>query len=378
MLSHCAHARYVWNLAVEQQSNWQVTRRRAPGSRERFRQLTEARAAFGWLRDGSVMVQQQALRDFDQAMRNFFNRPDHFGRPTFRRKHVHEGFRVVAVKPGQIRRLNRRWAEVKMPKVGWVRFRWTRPVPEAKSFRVTLDRAGRWHIAFVHIPDPIPSPGAGQVAGVDRGVVHAATLSDGTFYDHNRPDLDARVKRLQRKLARCRRGSNRRARVKAALGRAQAKRADTRKDFIEKATTDIARRFDLIRLENLNIKQMTRSAKGTPTEPGSNVKAKAGLNRNILDKAWGVFATRLEQKASGRVEYVPAAYTSQRCSACGHVDGESRKNQADFRCTACNYRANADVNAARNIAAGLAVTARGGQRVSAPTNREPQHAPLGG
>ena len=370
LLSHCASARFVWNLAVEQQSYYSRTRPWAPSHLARNKQLTEARAAFGWLRAGSQTVQQQALRDFDQAMCNFFNGTHRS--PTFRKRGLNEGFRIVATGPDDVRQLNRRWSEVKVPKIGWVRFRRTRAVGEFKSYRVTLDRAGRWHISFAQIPDPIPSPETGEVIGVDRGVVHTAALSDGTFYDYARPDLDIRVKRLQRKLARCKRGSNRRARVKATLGRAQARRADARKDFIEKATTDIATRYDVIRLENLKVASMTRSAKGTSTVPGVNVRQKAGLNRSILDKGWGMFAQRLEHKARGRVEYVPAAYTSQRCSGCGVIASESRKSQAAFVCVACGYTDNADVNAAKNVAAGHAVTAQGGTPLGEPVNCEPQ------
>ncbi|MGB3015579.1 MAG: transposase [Candidatus Nanopelagicales bacterium] len=371
LLSHCASARFVWNLAVEQQSYYSRTRPWAPSHLARSKQLTEARATFGWLRVGSVIVQQQALRDFDQAMRNFFGGTHRL--PTFRKRGLNEGFRIVATGPADVRQLNRRWSEVKVPKIGWVRFRRTRAVGDFKSYRVTLDRAGRWHVSFAQIPDPIPSPETGEIIGVDRGVVHVATLSDGTFYDYARPDLNARVKRLQRKLARCKRGSNRRASVKAQLGRAQARRADARKDFIEKTTTDIAARYDVIRLENLKVRNMTRSAKGTIEAPGVNVRAKAGLNRSILDKVWGMFAQRLEHKARGRVEYVPAAYTSQRCSGCGVIASESRKSQADFCCVACGYTDNADCNAAKNVAAGgQPVTARGGTPLGEPVNREPQ------
>jgi len=121
---------------------------------------------------------------------------------------------------------------------------------------------------------------------------------------------------------------------------------------------------------------MTRSAKGTAQAPGVNVAAKAGLNRGILGNGWGALVRRLEDKAPGRVERVPSAYTSQRCSACGHAARESRQSQAVFRCTACNFTLNADVNAARNIAAGHAVKARGGDGAGRPVNREPQPALL--
>jgi putative transposase len=132
----------------------------------------------------------------------------------------------------------------------------------------------------------------------------------------------------------------------------------------------VAQRFDTIRIENLNIRGMTRSAKGTTESPGRNVAQKTGLNRAISKSAWGMLARRLEDKAPGRVERV--SFTSQRCSACGHVARESRESQALFRWVACGYMLNADVNAAMNIAAGHAVKARGGDGGSRPANREPQ------
>jgi putative transposase len=184
-----------------------------------------------------------------------------------------------------------------------------------------------------------------------------------------------RLLRLQRRLARAARGSNRRQKVRTLIGQLKSRDGDRRKDWVEKTSTDLARRFDVIRVENLNIKAMTRSAQGTVAEPGRNVAQKTGLNRGILKSGWGLLVTRLEQKAPGRVEKVKAAYTSQTCNACKHVAHESRKSQATFACVACGYRANADVNAAMNIAAGHAVTARGDRRVLARSvKREPQHA----
>jgi transposase len=243
-----------------------------------------------------------------------------------------------------------------------------------KSYRVTRDRAGRWHVAFAAIPDPVPAPGNGQVVGIDRGVAVPAALSTGESL--RVPGLTGRerkrMRRLERRLARARRGSNRRNRVKHAIARLRARETDRRKDWAEKASTDIARRFDVIRVEDLQVGAMTRSARGTREDPGRNVRAKAGLNRGILRSGWGLLVRRLGEKAPGRVEKVNPVFTSQRCSACGRVDGKSRESQARFVCTACGFACNADVNAARNIAAGHAVTARGGDGAARPVNREPQ------
>jgi putative transposase len=370
---HCGHARFVWNLAVEQHRHWRPGRASAPGYLEQCRQLTTARSEHPWLAAGSQMVQQQALRDFAQAMANYFG--GSHGRPSWRKAGRDEGFRVVAVKPGQVRRLSRHVGQVRVPKAGWVRFRWSRAVPaEVKSYRVTMDRAGRWHVAFTAIPEPIPAPGNGQAVGIDRGVAVSAALSTGELL--RAPGLRVaertRMLRLERKLARARRGSNRYKRVKYAIARLKARQTDRRKDWAEKASTRLAREFDVICVENLAITGMTRSARGTADKPGRNVSQKSGLNRAILAQGWGLLVRRLQEKAPGRVEKVKPHFTSQRCSACGHVDPESRESQARFVCTACGFADHADVNAARNIAAGHAVTARGGDGAARPVNREPQ------
>jgi putative transposase len=373
---HCAHARYVWNLAVEQHAHWRPGRKSAPGYLEQCRQLTAARAEHPWLATGSQTVQQQALRDFAQAMAAFLDPHNPARRPTWRKADRDEGFRIVGRRREQwdVRRLSRHVGEVRVPKVGWIRFRWSRPVPRGvKSYRVTKDRAGRWHVAFAAVPQPVPAPGNGQAVGVDRGVTVSAALSTGELL--RAPGLSVgervRLRRLERKLARAQRGSGRRKRVKAAFARLRARETDRRKDWAEKTSTRLAREFDVIRVENLNITGMTRSVRGTAAEPGRNVAQKAGLNRGIMRSGWGMLVRRLADKAPGRVEKVSPVFTSQRCSACGHVAAESRKSQALFACVACIFTCNADVNAARNIAAGHAVTARGGDGAARPVNREP-------
>jgi transposase len=365
----------VWNLAVEQHSHWHPGRKGAPGYVQQCRQLTQARAEHPWLAAGSQTVQQQALRDFARAMTAFFDPGNPAGRPSWRKAGRHDGFRMVGRgRQWDVRRVSRKVGQVWVPKAGWVRFRWSRAVPPgAKSYRVSRDRAGRWHIAFAVIPDPVPAPGNGQAVGIDRGVAVSAALSTGELL--HCPALTGRertrLRRLERKLARARRGSNRRGRVRHTIARLRARETDRRKDWVEKTSTSIARRFDLVRVEDLKIGNMTRSAKGTRENPGRNVGAKAGLNRGILRSGWGLLVRRLEDKAPGRVEKIKPQYTSQRCSACGQVDGESRESQARFVCTACGFAGHADVNAAINIAAGHAVTARGGDGVTRPVNREP-------
>lgn len=358
LLSHCAQARVIWNALVEQGLTWRRDKPGFPSWMEQSHQITEARAELPWLREGSREVQEQALRDFHQAMLGFF-RGTH-RRPTWRSRGVHESFRVV--NSCRVRRLNRRRGDVNVPKIGCVRFRWTRPLGEPRSYVVRRDRAGRWWVSFPTMPDALEVSG-GPAIGIDRGVARTIALSDGTH--HQAPSLtpteDARMRRLQRQMSRRVKGSNRRARTRLAIAKLRAREADRVKDWIEQQTTDLIRHHDLIAIEDLNTPGMTRRGRG-----------KRGLNRAILFQRWGLFAQRLEYKgtlAGVPVVRVPAAYTSQRCSACGHTAPENRESQAVFRCRSCGYFDNADANAALNIlAAGLAVTARGGAAEPGPSD----------
>lgn len=289
MLTHCAHARYVWNLAVEQHAHWRRWRRSAPGFAEQCRQLTEARRENEWLGSGNADVQQQALQDFARARNARFT--SGFGEPTWRRKHVHEGFRVIGTdrvpgyhadgspklnaKTGRqvmgrsvvVQRLNGRWAQVRVPGCGWVRFRLSArgkgaKLPDAKTFRGTF-RNGQWHIAFAVIPDPVEGPGTGEVTGIDRGVTVTAALCDGRKL--NCPQLTvkerAQVRKHQRRAARAKKDSPQKAAEYAKAARLRAREANRRKDWCEKTSTMLARCYDLVRFEKLNIKTMTRSAK---------------------------------------------------------------------------------------------------------------------
>jgi putative transposase len=364
---HCDDARFVWNLAVEQQSWWWPGRGNSPGAADRQRQLTGARQAEPWLRAGSAVVQQQALRDFDRSMSAFFDKKNPARKPTYRSKRGAQGF---VIRDTAVHRINRRWGEVFVPKLGYVRFRWTRSLPGKLGMaRVTLDRSGRWHVSF---PAPQPAvnrqPG-GTAAGLDRGVRTALVTSGGQHYRAPRISdrRAARYLALQRQLARQHKGSRGWKRTKHALARISAGVTDRRKDWAEKISTRLVRDHDLIVFEKLNTPGMTRKplAKPDPGQPGAflpnGARAKAGLNQGILASCWGLLARRTEQKAavSGvTILYVSARFTSQQCRRCGHTAKENRESQAVFLCVQCGHTDHADVNAAKNILArGLAATA---------------------
>jgi putative transposase len=286
-----------------------------------------------------------------------------------------------------IEQLSSRWASIHIPKAGRVRFRMSRPLPKgAKSCRVKRDHSGRWHVSFPGPQPPVHRCPTGAAVGLDRGVAVAVATSEGDLLQAPKPSVGQRrrMRLLQRRLARQVGGSNRRIRTRLAIGRLRAKERDRRRDWIEKTSTRLVRANDVIVLEGLQVRRMTRSAKGTRERPGRNVRQKAGLNRAILASGWGELARRLREKAKASGVWlveVPPAFTSQTCAACWSVRREHRESQAVFHCQDCGRWANADVNAAMVIrergirmlapAAGHVVAARGADRMAGALKREP-------
>jgi putative transposase len=360
MLRHCSDARFIWNLACEQQIfarkyGRKSGREKWPKHVEQSRELTGIRQQYDWLREGATTVQQGALRDFDQAMKNRFKNPDHFGYPKFRSSKSNQGFIVRDVK---IRKLNRKWSEVLIPKLGYVKFRVSRPLPEGHGHgRVTLNKAGQWHISFAS-PQPVIEREITETKlGLDLGVVNTVTDSNGNFYRGPKPKC---IKYLQRKMSRQTYGSKRYIKTKQRKALIEQRNSDSRKDFHEKLSTNLVKNNDILVFEKLDIKKMTK--KGL-------TKSKRRLNQLILQQCWGYLVRRCEQKAATcgvTVLRINPAFTSQKCSMCGFTDEGNRENQADFKCLSCDFAHNADVNAAINIlAAGLAVLERGDLRVKA-------------
>ena len=387
LVGHCSDARFVYNLGLEQRNYWKRERSQKVTYNTQAHELAEARQAFTWLTEGSSVIQQQALRDLDQAFKNWWKRPDHFGRPTWRKAGINEGFYIRDL---CVRRINRKWGEVSVPKAGRIKFRITREwndIATASSARITLDRSGRWFVSFTRPAPQIERKSTGALLGLDMGIASSVTTSDG-MHIHMPKLLSAgerqRKRRLQRRLARQVKGSNRRARTKLAVAKLAAKESDRRKDWVEKTTTRLVRDYDLIVVEDLRVKNMSKSASGTKDKPGKQVSQKRGLNREILNQAWSMFRKRLEDKAINAtvpvaIVSINPAYTSLRCSECGHTDKGNRKNQAVFCCLSCGHTSNADINAAKNIlAAGHAVTGRGGTSQalshSDPMKRQPPEA----
>ncbi len=360
---HCNDTRFIWNLALEQFNLYdrRVAGQKAPGAGERQRQLAELRKV-SWLGEGASSVQQQALRDFERACSNWWRRTHRH--PTWRKAGRNEGF---CIRDTSVRIINGKWATVHVPKCGHVRFRLSRRLPEKYGMgRVTCDAVGRWHVAFSAPQPMLLQITSGRTVGIDLGIANTITTSDAAHFDAPTPRAreKARLLRLQRKFARQVKGSNRRGRTRGQIAKLKVRQADRLKDWREKVTTELVVSNDLIVVEDLRVKNMLRSTKGTVEKPGSNVKAKSGLNREIAARGWAAFTLRLEQKAAvSDAEFVKvsAKNTSLKCGKCGHTDKDNRKSQAVFHCIKCGHQTNADINAAKNIlAAGLVATGRGG------------------
>ncbi|TMR88417.1 RNA-guided endonuclease InsQ/TnpB family protein [Nonomuraea basaltis] len=352
--------RAVWNTALEQRRTY---RRRGAfiAYHDQAGQLVEAKGEPGleWLAGVPGHCLQQTLIDLDQACARHGTfkvrwKSKTRTRPSFR---FPEGGKIA------VERLNRRWARAKLPKLGWVRFRWTRPLGGAVK-NATVSREGRrWYISFLvddgaQTPARHAKPDAG--IGVDRGVVKIVTTSEGRF--HHKVFATGRevehAAKLQQDLARATKGSNRRKRAARRMGAVSAKIRRRRADFAAKTAHVLTRDHNLIVFEALKTKNMTSSVapKPDPDRPGAflpnGAAAKSGLNRAILDKGWHRIELAVRSKArytGSCVIAVNPANTSITCHECKNVDTRSRKSQAVFVCTSCGHRDHADVNAAKNI-----------------------------
>ena len=358
---HCADARYVWNLGLEQRNMWSgydQSRKPKFNVATQMRELAQARKTT-WLGEGSSVVQQGALRDLDQAFTNWWKGSHQH--PTWRKAGLHEAFKIRDL---SVRRVTRRWGEVLVPKVGWVRFRVSGAFDQivaSTSARVSL-KAGRWHVAFVCVPTAFVKAATGAIVGIDRGVKNSYATSDGAF--GHTPTLTRgeqnRFLVLQRRMARQQRDSVRRARTKAQLAGVNDRLVRRRKDWVEQTSTALVRDHDVIALEALNTRGMVRRAAPKPDaeNPGqylsNGARAKSGLNRAILAQSWGALQKRIQDKAKLATTptlavLVDPKFTSQQCRSCGYVAAENRESQAEFCCQSCGHEAHADVNAAENI-----------------------------
>jgi putative transposase len=363
-------ARALWNLL---HAWWMMSsENRRVSLKDADQVIKQARKDIPWLAALPAQAAQQVLKQYHRAWQNCWAR--RCAPPAFKaRFRTRMSIDVPQGRDLAIERITRKWGIVKIPKIGVVRFRWTRDLPVGKhadaANRITgarlVKEADGWYVVLrvcTEVAEPVPRARPG--VGIDRGIAKPIALSDGTFREHGPWMFEGetdRLRRLERKAARQRRHrtqasptSNRLRRTYDQIAGIRAKAKRRALDWQHKVTHGLAEEFGVVGVEDLNIVGMTKSARGTAACPGSNVKQKAGLNRAIAGQAWGRTVTLLKYKLAdrgGHVIRVPAVNTSRRCSACGFITGGNRESQDRFVCKApgCGYTAHADTNAARNI-----------------------------
>ncbi|MFP4168693.1 MAG: RNA-guided endonuclease InsQ/TnpB family protein [Desulfonatronovibrionaceae bacterium] len=344
--------RFVWNKALAMQDGLFLDENEKLLPKTKLLNLlAEWKQEHPFLKDSHSQILQQTLIDLDRAYQNFFRRLKNGeapGYPRYKKKFVHDSFRF----PQGFRIENR---HVYLPKLGWFRFYKSREI-EGTPKNVTVSRDGKhWDIS-VQVEQEIsdPCPAQEPSTGLDMGISRFYTCSDGTFGEPLNAfrKVEKKLAKEQRKLSRKKEFSRNWKKQKAKVNKVHRKIRDVRLDYLHKHSTFLAESYIRIYAEDLQIKNMSCSAKGTQEEPGKNVRAKSGLNKSILDQGWGEFMRQLDYKLNwrgGKLVKVPPHHTSQTCSGCGHVSKMNRKSQGRFVCERCGLVINADHNAAINL-----------------------------
>ncbi|MFU2075475.1 RNA-guided endonuclease InsQ/TnpB family protein [Gallibacterium anatis] len=300
-----------------------------------------------WLKECHSQVLQQSLKDLESAFKNFFQQRADF--PKFKKKGLKERFRFP-----QGCKLEQQNNRLYLPKIGWIRYRNSREViGEIKNVTVS-QKCGHYFVSIqTEFEYEIPTHKGGEI-GIDMGVARFATLSNGEFFEplNAFKTYKGKLAKLQKRLKNKVKFSQNWQKLKAKIAKLHHKIANCRKDFLHKISTQISKNHAMIYIEDLQVSNMSKSAKGTAETPGKNVAAISGLNQAILDQSWFEFRRQLDYKTQwqgGFLVAVPPQNTSRTCPYCGHVAKENRQTQANFECVECGYTENADVVGALNV-----------------------------
>ncbi len=332
--------RYLWNASVAHLSKqYKETGQSESSYFALCKWYREHKEDAPWLKAYPVALIRTGLQDVSNAFQQFYKKTRAY--PTFKKKGKAKKFLTIDLdhrlsENGYFRL--RRGLRIKL--MDWKRVnRYSNP--KAKCGRIFEDQ-GQWYMTLVFEVDAVKCQTDGKGIGVDRNVGQVADSTGKIWYLTDTSDHIQRVKKLQKHLSRCKRGSQRYKRLLKTTGRHQREMVNIRQNDLRHIAKGISIQSDLILLEDLKTKSMTTSAKGTVENPGKNVKQKTGLNLDIRETGWGQLERYLEEH--GVVVKVHPAYTSQTCSKCGHVSKENRKTQSTFVCQSCNYQLNPALN----------------------------------
>ena len=369
--------RFVFNKALAMQKARYEQGEKKLGYAGLCKSLTEwkAQAETTWLTETPSQALQQTLKDLERAYTNFFAKRADF--PRFKKKGQSDSFRYP-----QGFKLDQGNSRIFLPKLGWLRYRNSRDMLGTPKNVTVSSNGGKWFVSIQterEVAEPVhPST---SIIGVDVGIARFATLSDGSFIEplNTFRQHEQRLARYQRAMSRKTKFSNNWKKAKAKVQKLHTRIANVRRDFLHKCSTTISKNHAIVCIEDLQVRNMSKSAAGSSEASGRNVKAKSGLNKSILDQGWAEFRRQLEYKQvwqGGDVLAIPPRNTSRTCPCCGHVSKDNRKTQAKFECVECGYENNADLVGAINVlAAGHAVLACGGMAQSGrPAKQEPAEA----
>lgn len=344
--------RFVFNKALALQKARYEQGEKKLGYAGLCKVLTEWRNSSDtpWLAETPTHPLQQALKNLERAYANFFAKRADF--PRFKKKGQSDSFRYPEPKQIKLDQINSR---LFLPKLGWLRYRNSRNVLGTVKNVTVSQSCGKWYVSIQterEVPQPVPL--AVSAIGVDLGIARFATLSDGTVYAplNSFKRHETALRKAQQSMSRKTKFSNNWRKAKARVQRIHARIGNARRDYLHKVSSAISNNHAMVCIEDLRVRNLSKSAAGTAEQPGKNVRAKSGLNKAILDQGWGEFRRQLEYKLAWNGGWLiagPPQHTSQTCPSCGHVSAENRRTQAKFACLSCSFEGHADRVGAINI-----------------------------
>ncbi|MEB0141246.1 MULTISPECIES: transposase [unclassified Undibacterium] len=340
--------RFAYNKALAMQKSLYEQGQKKQGYAGLCKSLVGWKAETTWLTETPSQALQQTLKDLERAYSNFFAKRADF--PRFKKKGRGDSFRYP-----QGCKLDQPNSRIFLPKLGWIRYRNSRDALGEVSNVTVSQSNGKWFVSIQterEVEQPLPT--ATSAIGIDVGIARFATMSDESFIAplNSFKKHQQRLARYQRRMSRKLKFSSNWKKAKARVQKIHTVIANTRKDFLHKITTTISQNHALVCIEDLQVRNMSKSSKGNSEQHGKIVKQKSGLNRSILDQGWGEFRRQLDYKVSwngGTLLAVPPHNTSRTCPCCGHVSKDNRQTQAKFLCVDCGYENHADVVGAINV-----------------------------
>jgi putative transposase len=353
MYGYAGMNRYTWNKSLSLQIDRLENNEKLLSYKDLCGLLPGWKIEHPFLKEAPSQTLQQTMKHLDVAIWAALDKTDPKRFPVFKKKGKSKNSFVFP----QGFRIDERNSRIFLPKIGWVRYRKSRPLRgTAKSITVS-EKNGKWYVSILTeetVPEPVHPKRDEEPVGMDLGIKKLAAFSDGEII----PPIDSlrkhekKLNRLQRELCRRKKGSKNREKTKRKIADLHERISNIRNDYLHNASARVSKSHAVIFAEALMIKNMSKSASGTIENPGNNVSSKAGLNKSILDQGWGELRRQIGYKLSwrgGLFLEVSSMNTSRACPKCGYTDAENRKTQASFFCVACGYAADADINAAVNI-----------------------------